>query len=193
MHTSGCAGGQTGWGLRSLVWANLVGMVMLWVLARPITTQQRLQHAWACIINLVGHARGPIAHQGLRWGQTGWGLCSLVWANLVSMVVRWGLARLINTPQRLQHGWACIVTLVEHARGPIAQQGCAGGQSGWGLRSLVWANVVGMVLLLVLTRPITTQQRLQHAWACIVTLLWHARGPTAHQGLRWGPNWLGAA
>ena len=68
LHTRGCAGGQTGWGLRSLVWANVVGMVMLWVLARPITTQQRLQHALACKINLVGHARGPTAHQGLRWG-----------------------------------------------------------------------------------------------------------------------------
>ena len=44
LHTRGCAGGQTGWGLRSLVWANLVGMVVLWGLAKPITTHQRLQH-----------------------------------------------------------------------------------------------------------------------------------------------------
>ena len=68
LHTRGCPGGQTGWGLRSLVWANLVGMVVLWVLARPITTQQRLQHAWTCLVTLVGHARGLIAHQGLPWG-----------------------------------------------------------------------------------------------------------------------------
>ena len=69
LHTKGCAGGKTGWGLRSLVWANLVSKVVLRGLPRPITTQQRLQHAWTCIVTLVGIARGPIAHQGLRWGQ----------------------------------------------------------------------------------------------------------------------------
>ena len=123
LHTRGCSGGQTGWGLRSLVWANLVGMVVLWVLASPITTHKRLQHAWTCLVTLVGHARGLIAHQGLRWGP----------------------------------------------------------------------NLVGMVVLWVLARPITTHQRLQHSWTCLVTLVGHARGLIAHQGLPWGPNWLGPA
>ena len=77
--------------------------------------------------------------------------------------------------------------------GPLRTKGCTSGKTGWGLRSLVWANLVGMVLVWVLARPINTHQRLQHAWTCIVTLLGHARGPITHQGLRWGPNWLGAA
>jgi len=76
--------------------------------------------------------------------------------------------------------------------GSLRTRGCAGGQTGWGLRSLVWANLVGMVVVRGLPRPITTHQRLQHAWTSLVTLVGHARGLIAHQGLRWEPNWLGA-